>query len=281
MSAPAPSRIRLGRIPWINCYPVYGAIDRGIVPIDAELITGTAADLNDLLAAGELDVSVVSAVEYARNAAGYHLLPDLAITSDGPVHSVALYSKRPVHALDGATVLRSASSRTSVLLLELLCRQRWRVRPKFATVRAESGDLEALRGFPHEAVLVIGDAALVLATEGRYPYRTDLGSAWKEWTGLPFVFAVWAARRQANHEAVQAVHRALLASRAWGLEHLEDLARAAADQTGLPLETCREYLGDLDYALSYRHLAGLTDFFRRLAADGAVPDGSLSFISAA
>ncbi len=274
-------RLRLGRIPWINCYPVYRAIDTGIVPVEAEPITGTAADLNDLLAAGELDLSVVSAVEYARNAAAYHLLPDLAITSDGPVHSVVLYSRRPVHELDGATVLQSGSSRTSVLLLELLCRHRWRVRPRFATVRAESADLEALRSFPHQAVLVIGDAALLLAAEGRYPYQIDLGTAWKDWTGLPFVFAVWAARREANPASVRSVHQALLASRAWGLDHLEELAELAAANTGLPLATCREYLGDLDYALSYRHLAGLTDFFRRLAHDGLVPDGSLSFISAA
>jgi Thiamine biosynthesis enzyme ThiH and related uncharacterized enzymes len=54
-------RMRLGRIPWINCYPVYGAIDRGVVPVTAELVTGTASELNDLLAAGELQVSVVSA----------------------------------------------------------------------------------------------------------------------------------------------------------------------------------------------------------------------------
>jgi chorismate dehydratase len=273
--------MRLGRIPWINCRPVYAAIDRGIVPVEAELITGTAAELNDLLAAGGLDVSVVSAVEYARNAAAYHLLPDLAITSDGPVHSVALFSRRPLHALDGATVLRSASSRTSVLLLELLCRHRWRVRPKFATVRAESSDLEALSAFPHEAVLVIGDAALLLAAEGRYPYVSDLGGAWKDWTGLPFVFAVWAARREASHDAVQGIHAALLRSRAWGLEHLDELAAQAAAGTGIAPAVCRAYLGDLDYALSYRHLAGLTDFFRRLAQDGAVPDGSLSFITAA
>jgi chorismate dehydratase len=273
--------LRLGRIPWINCYPVYAAIDRGLVPVEAELITGTAAELNDLLAAGELDVSVVSAVEYARNAAAYHLLPDLAITSDGPVHSVVLFSRRPVHELDGATVLRSASSRTSVLLLELLCRHRFRVRPRFATVRAESSDLESLRGFPHEAVLVIGDAALLLASEGRYPYRVDLGQAWKEWTGLPFVFAVWAARREADHAAVRTIHRALLESRAWGLSHLDELADLAAAGSGIARDVCRAYLGDLDYALSYRHLAGLTDFFRRLAQDGAVPDGSLSFITAA
>jgi chorismate dehydratase len=77
------------------------------------------------------------------------------------------------------------------------------------------------------------------------------------------------------------VHRGLLDARAWGLEHLDELAREAHRRTGVAERACREYLGDLDYALSYRHLAGLTDFFRRLAQEGLVPDGSLSFISAA
>ncbi len=273
--------MRLGRIPWINCYPIYAAMDRGVVPVPADLVTGTASELNDLLAARELDVSVVSAVEYARNAAAYHLLPDLAISCDGPVHSVALFARRPISKLDGATVLVSASSRTSVLLLQLLCRHRWKLRPRFAAVRAEAQDLDALAGLPHDGVLVIGDAALLLRASGRYPYCIDMGEAWAEWTGLPFVFAVWAARREASLAGVQAIHRALLRSREWGLGHLEDLSHQAARQTGVALEACREYLGDLDYALSYRHLAGLTDFFRRLAQDGLVPDGSLSFIAAA
>ena len=275
------SLLRLGRIFYINCYPVYGAVDRGLVPIPAQLVSGTAADLNDLLAAGELDVSVVSAVEYARNAAAYHLLPDLAITCDGPVHSVALFSRVPVAQLSGSTILLSGSSRTSVLLLELLCRHRWGIAPRFATVRAEAGDLAALAGFPHEAVLVIGDAALMLAARQAYPVRVDLGAAWKEWTGLPFVFAVWAARREAPIGDVRAVHSRLLESRAWGLAHLDELAAEAARNTGVAEAVCRAYLGDLDYALSYRHLAGLTDFFRRLAEDGLVPDGSLSFVTAA
>lgn len=172
--------MRLGRIPYINCYPVYGAMDRGLVPAEAELVSGTASDLNDLLAAGQLDLSVVSAVEYARDAAAYHLLPGLAISCDGPVHSVKLFSRRPVEALTGTTVLRTSSSRTSVLLLELLCRHRWKVEPRYATVRAEPADLEALARFPHEAVLVIGDAALLLAARDSYPVQVDLGLAWRE-----------------------------------------------------------------------------------------------------
>jgi chorismate dehydratase len=273
--------MKLGRIPWINCYPVYAAIDRGVVSVPADLVSGTASELNDLLAAGELQVSVVSAVEYARNAAEYHLLPGLAITCDGPVHSVALFARRPVAELDRRTILVTASSRTSVLLLDLLCRHRWGVRPHFASARAEAPDLAGLDGLPHEGVLVIGDAALLLAAQSRYPVRVDLGEAWKEWTGLPFVFAVWASRRDARGTAVRAVHRGLLESRVWGLAHLDELAREAHERTGVAERACREYLGDLDYALSYRHLAGLTDFFRRLAQEGLVPDGSLSFISAA
>jgi len=276
-----PHPVRLGRIPWINTFPVYGAIDRGLVRVNAEIVSGTASELNDLLAAGELDVSVVSAVEYARNAAAYHLLPDLAISCDGPVRSVKLFSRRPVTELDEATVLLTASSRTSVLLLELLCRHRWKVTPRFATVRAEAVDLTSLGEFPHDAVLVIGDAALLLAASGRYAVEADLGLEWKEWTGLPFVFAVWAARRQTDANVAQAIHQSLLESRAWGLEHLDELAEAAAKATGLAPVVCRHYFDDLDYRLSYRHLAGLTDFFRRLAQDGLVPDGSLSFISAA
>jgi chorismate dehydratase len=273
--------MRLGRIPWINCYPIYGAIDRGAVNVSAELVSGTASELNDLLATDALQVSAVSAVEYARNAAMYHLLPDLAITCDGPVHSVVLFSKRPVADLSGCTVLLSASSRTSVLLLELFCRHRWGIRPRFATARAEAGDLDTLAALPHDAVLVIGDAALHLSSRAIYPVQVDLGEEWKAWTGLPFVFAVWAARRDAPAARVSAIHQQLLQSRAWGLSHLDDLAAAAARDTGVAETTCRSYLGDLDYALSYRHLAGLTDFFRRLAQDGVVPDGSLSFISAA
>ncbi|HJR17960.1 MAG TPA: menaquinone biosynthesis protein [Gemmatimonadales bacterium] len=273
--------MRLGRIPWINCYPIYGAVDRGLVKVPAELVTGTASELNDLLAAGALQVSVVSAVEYARNAAAYHLLPDLAITCDGPVHSVALFSKRPIEQLSGCTVLLSASSRTSVLLLELLCRHRWGIRPHFAGARAEAPDLKALAGLPHEAVLVIGDAALHLSTQAAYPVQLDLGAEWKAWTGLPFVFAVWAARRDTSPSAVRAVHDRLLEARTWGLAHLDLLAASASQNTGVEESVCRTYLDDLDYALSYRHLAGLTDFFRRLALEGMVPDGSLSFISAA
>ena len=86
--------MRVGRIPYINCYPVYGAVDRGVVSLDATLVDGVPTALNAQMAAGALDVSVISAVEYARDATKYLLLPDLAISCDGPVRSVVLFAKR-------------------------------------------------------------------------------------------------------------------------------------------------------------------------------------------
>jgi chorismate dehydratase len=273
--------MRLGRIGYVNCYPVYGAMDRGLVAAPATLVTGTPAELNDRLADGRLDVSVISAVAYAQRAEEYELLPDLAISSDGPVRSVLLFSRRPPEALGGARVLVSTSSRTSVQLLDLLARDRWGVAITTESAPAERADLARLAAIPHDAVLVIGDGALLLSAARAYPFVIDLGEAWKAWTGLPFVFAVWAARRVVDRGAVRDVHRALLASRKWGLQHLDVLAEGAAAATGVERARCLEYLRGLDYGLSYRHLAGLADFLRRLAAGGVVPDGTLAFLGAA
>jgi len=273
--------MRVGRIPYVNCYPVYGAIDRGIVPLEDALVSGVPSALNAMTEKGELDVSVVSAVEYARNADRYLLLPDLAITSDGPVRSVLLLSKRPASDLGGARTLLSRSSMTSVALLKLLFEHVWRSAPEFAPADAEVADLAQLDAEPHEARLVIGDAALHLGAAHRYPFTYDLGEEWKRWTGLPFVFAVWVAQRSAPVGEALRVHARLIESRDWGLAHLGELADQAAAATGVARRTCFAYLSGLDYRLSYAHLAGLTDFFRRLASAGSVPNGSLAFLPAA
>jgi chorismate dehydratase len=291
--------VRVGRIPYINCYPVYGAVDRGIVQLQGRVVDGIPSELNRRMENGQLDVSVISAVEYARQASRYLLLPDLAITSDGPVRSVLLFSKRPAEDLEGCRVLLTRSSMTSVALLRLLFEDVWGACPDFAAGDAEIVDLARFASEPHEARLVIGDAALLLGAQLRgsraadgaatpewpptagYPYVYDLGAEWKRWTGLPFVFAVWVAQRTAPVRDALAVHARLIESRDWGLTHLDDLAEQAARTTGAARAVCSEYLSGLDYRLSYAHLAGLTDFFRRLAAAGQVPDGSLAFLPAA
>jgi chorismate dehydratase len=279
--------LRVGRIPYINCYPVYGAIDAGVVRLDAELVTGVPSDLNVRMARGQLDVSVVSAIEYARASERYLLLPDLAISCDGPVRSVLLLSKVPAPELGGRRVMLSRSSMTSVALLELLFENVWHARPEFAPGDAELTDVARFGDEPHEARLVIGDAALVLGTQHPgprapgprpYPFVYDLGAEWKRWTGLPFVFAVWVAQRSTSVDRALSVHATLIESRSWGLQHLDQLAERASKSSGVDTGACREYLSGLDYGLSYPHLTGLTSFFNRLVEVGRVPDGTLAFL---
>jgi chorismate dehydratase len=288
--------VRVGRIPYVNCYPVYGAIDRGVVPLRGELVTGVPSALNAEMAAGNLDVSVVSAVEYARAPERYLLLPDLAISCDGPVRSVLLFSHLPAERLGGRRVIVSRSSMTSVALLELLFEHVWRCRPEFQPGDAEMEHVQSLstwsrsRELEPAARLVIGDAALHLsagagARDGdagaMAPHVYDLGAEWKHWTGLPFVFAVWVARRGIPVAESLGVHAALIESRDWGLAHRAALAEQAARATGVPRAACEQYLSGLDYGLSYPHLAGLTEFFRRLVTAGRVPNGTLAFLPAA
>jgi chorismate dehydratase len=275
--------MRIGRIPYINCYPVYGALDRGVVSLDAELVDEVPTDLNRRMAAGELDISVVSAVEYARDSGRYLLLPDLAISCDGPVRSVMLFSRRPVSELGGRSVIVSRSSMTSVALLELLFDHVWRVKPQFVPGDAELSDVRQHDIGDADARLVIGDAALLLgsSSDRRYPYSYDLGHVWKDWTGQPFVFAVWVAQRTAGVKEALTAHAALIESRNWGLAHLSELARQANAATGVDEGVCAEYLSGLDYSLSYPHLAGLTEFYRRLVERGRIPNGTLTFLPAA
>jgi len=275
--------MKIGRIPYINCYPVYGAIDRGVVRLDAELVDGVPTDLKRRMATGELDISVVSAVEYARDSVRYLLLPDLAISCDGPVRSVMLFSRRPASELGGRNVLVSRSSMTSVALLELLFENVWHTNPRFVPGDAEVRDVVESTDDGTDARLVIGDAALVLGStqRDRYPYVYDLGETWKQWTGQPFVFAVWVAQRSTNVRQALNAHAGLIASRDWGLSHLPDLAEQAHRATGVSRLICDEYLSGLDYGLSYPHLAGLTEFYRRLVERGRIPNGTLTFLPAA
>jgi chorismate dehydratase len=284
--------VRVGRIRYINCFPVYGAIDRGLVPLGAQVVSGNPSELNRLMADGHLDVSVISTVEYARESSRYLLLPDLAITSDGPVRSVLLFSRVPAEELDGGRVLLTRSSMTSVALTRLLFEHVWQAAPHFAAGDAEMTDIARFPEEPHDARLVIGDAALLLSNRLRagdtahpgssdYPYVYDLGECWKQWTGLPFVFAVWVAQRTAVVSEALQVHARLLESRDWGLLHLDVLAEQAASVTGVARRICLEYFAGLDYRLSYDHLAGLSEFFRRLATAGIVPAAPLAFLPAA
>jgi chorismate dehydratase len=257
-------RLRLGRVRYINCEPVYYALEHGMVPADCEIQDGTPAELNGRLRRGELDVSVISAMEAALRPQAYRLLPDLAIACDGPVESVLLLCQRPVEELEGRTVALTPQSLTSVYLVKLLLDKAYHVRPRFVTGRQET---EA------SAWLLIGDEALRHAPA--YPHSLDLGKSWHALTGLPFVFAVWAVRAEVWEQAapeVRAVHRALLASKRASQTHPEAMVALARERTGLPLAACRRYLRErLCFDLGPRHLEGLRTFLQMLVDAGALP----------
>jgi len=124
--------------------------------------------------------------------------------------------------------------------------------------------------------VLIGDAALRARTDA--PARglvvTDLGEAWREWTGLPMVFAVWAVRRDfaaANPGVVKEVHEAFLASRELCLAELDTVAAAAARWEPFPAGELADYFRVLDFSLGARQIAGVREFAARAAAAGAVP----------
>jgi chorismate dehydratase len=246
--------------------------------------------LNRMMGEGLLDVSVVSAVEYARDSERYLLLPDLAISCDGHVRSVMLFSHEPAEQLTGKRVLVSRSSMTSVHLLELLFEHVWHARPEFVPGDAEADSLGKHDPSEVAARLVIGDAALMLQSAEHplakshgafYQHVYDLGAEWKCWTGLPFVFAVWVAQRTTPVADALALHASLIASRDWGLKHLPELSAQAARSTGVPVSECRHYFDGLDWRLGLKELEGLTEFFRRLELAGRVPRGKLAFLPAA
>jgi chorismate dehydratase len=255
--------LRLGRVRYINCEPVYHALEHGLVEADCEVFDGTPTELNERLRTGDLDVSVVSAMEAALRPERYVLLPDLAIACDGPVESVLLASHVAIPELNGRDVALSRHSLTSVYLVRLLLQKAFALRPRFCA----DGEVAA-----PAARLMIGDEAL--SSGPGYPHRLDLGEGWKTFTGLPFVFAVWAVRREvwaAEPAEVARVHRALLRSKAAGRDHPQAMVALARLRTGLPEAACRRYLRErLSFDLTPRHLEGLDTFLRLLVDMGAL-----------
>lgn len=266
------SRPRVGHIQFLNCLPLYWGLMRSGALIDVELLKDSPDRLNAALVDGHLDIGPISLVEYLRHADELLLLPDLAVGSDGPVLSVNIVSTRPLDELDGASVALGSTSRTGVLLAELVLAERYGVRPKFFSCPPDLTEmlLEA------DAGVLIGDVALRALYEApkRGLFVTDLGQAWREWTGLPMVFAVWAARRdfaQQHPGLVKEVHEAFLRSRDLCLAELDAVAAAAARWEPFDPATLASYFRVLDFSLGKRQLDGLREFARRAAAAGQVP----------
>jgi chorismate dehydratase len=230
--------------------------------------------MNAALAAGEIAVSNVSSVAFGEHAREWLLVPRLSVAAHGRVDSVLLFSwHADWRALDGGSIALSDHSATSVALVKLLAEQRYGARPRYVTC---APNLEAMLA-EHDAALLIGDIALLEGQARRalagevhsgQPHVFDLAAEWQAWTGLPFVFAVWAARDD-RAAAIRAsgVVELLRASKARGLADLVRLAREAAARLELPADVCLRYLRLLDYDLGERDLAGLRAFLELAVAD--------------
>ena len=269
---PAWRRPRVGHIQFLNCLPLYWGLMRSGALLGVDLHKDTPDRLNDALVAGELDVGPISLVEYLRHAEELLLLPDLAVGSDGPVLSVNVVSTVPLDELDHRRVALGSTSRTGVLLARMLLETRYGVQPEYFRCPPDLTEmlLEA------DAAVLIGDSALRARSEapGRGLLVTDLGEAWREWTGLPMVFAVWAVRRdfaEAYPGVVKEVHQGFLTSRELCLTELEKVASAAARWEPFSADELADYFRALDFALGERQIAGLREFAARAAESGAVP----------
>lgn len=272
-----PRRPRVGHIQFLNCLPLYWGLVHSGALLDVELTKDTPDRLNDALIAGDLDIGPISLVEYLRHADSLLVLPDLAVGSDGPVLSVVLVSVVPLPSV--RRVALGSTSRTSVLLARMLLEEEHGLAPSYEVMPPDL----ALMLREADAAVLIGDAALRATHEapGRGLHVLDLGEAWRFWSGLPMVFAVWAARRgfaEAHPGAVKEVHEAFRRSLDLALAEVDTVAAAAARWEVFDPGTLARYFTTLDFRLGPRQLAGLREFARRAAARGSVPPlGQIAF----
>ncbi len=258
---------RMGRMGYLNVLPIYHALESGAVTHGYELTYGPPAVLNNLMAEGALVASATSCVEYGRRPENYWLMPDLAIGSRGPVMSVLLLSRRPVEKLEGQTVLVSAETHTSAALLRLLFKEKYKIAVNYVTGVASE---RIATPTPPEAVLAIGDEALRLRGHPAYPYVLDMGQAWMDWTGLPFIFGVWVVSRKAAVSGDLAEDPAALLQkgRDWGLEHMPEILDIAQQNYTLSRLDLVAYFQGLSYRLGEEEQEGLRLFYRKLAETG-------------
>jgi len=261
--------IRLGHIVYSNCYPVHAQLLESAESPDVQIVRGTPAELNRALASGTIDVAPCSSIEFARHADRYRILAGPAIASCGPVHSILLESTEPLDRLGKREVAIASASATSVVLLRALLEMRHGVRATLRWFDQDSAEDPLAMGAA--AALRIGDIALRRTPP---PGRriTDLGQAWTEWTGLPFVYAVWQTRLATDRDTeLLRLRDRLLASMDWFDANMHALADQRAAEFGLRAERLRAYWRTLRYRLDDAATAGLLRFYRLAAELGEAP----------
>ena len=227
--------IRLGRISYVNMAPVFFRLEA-----DVDEVSGVPTALNRRLVEGELDLAPISSIEYARHAERLRILPRLCVSSEGAVDSIQLVSKLPLEHV--RTVAVTPESATSVVLTKVLLPE--------ATHLPE--------GEAADAKLLIGDAALKSAFEDPTPHY-DLGRLWLQRTGLPMVFAVWAAPEPVA-EGLLELQEALVSSVRAARADPQTLAYEASERYGYPPGFLARYFEKLRYSFGPRERAGLLTF---------------------
>jgi len=263
-----PRRTRVGHIEFLNCFPLLWGLTQAGNFSDLELIKDTPDRLSDALVRGELDIGPVSLLELLKNADDLVVLPDIAIGTDGPVMSCLIISRVPLSQLHEQPVALGSTSRTAVRLAQLLFSDLIGVQPKYFVCQP---DLAAMLKEAPAAVL-IGDTALRAALHEAPRLNLevhDLGQMWHEWTGLPFVFAAFAARREfaeREPEVAGCVHADLLQARELSFANMDEICEQAARYQDFDAATLKRYYIDaLDFTLGDRQLAGIAEFARRIA----------------
>jgi len=248
--------IKLGRISYVNMAPVFYRLDA-----DVEEVSGVPTDLNRRLIGGQIDVAPISSIEWARNADSLRLLPRLCVSSEGAVDSIQLVSKLPLERVRSVAV--TPESATSVVLTKVLL-------PDATQVPL---------GEEADAKLLIGDAALKSAFEDPTPHH-DLGRLWLERTGLPMVFAVWAAPEPLV-DGLTELEDALVASVRAARAEPELLAYESSERYGYPAGFLARYFEKLRYRFGPRERAGLLTFLEMARDVGELDEvPELRFVSA-
>lgn len=250
--------VRLGAVGYLNSRPLVYGLDRSPrFAVRYDVPSRCAALLHE----GGIDVGLIPSIEYLRGGP-YCVAPDLAIASNGPVASVAIYTTKPMR--DVTSIALDTSSRTSAALVRVLCERLYGIRPSF---EAHGPTLPGMLARA-DAALIIGDNALFLDERQNRLEKIDLGAAWTTMTGLPFVFAFWAGRPGALTPAdVQALQHA----RDEGVERPAELARAYLPDRPERHEIAARYLRDnIKYRLGGGERAGLELFYRYAAEAGLV-----------
>jgi len=249
--------VRLGAVSYLNVRPLVHGLERR--PDLVSLRFDVPSTCARLLAEGAIDLGMIPSIAYH---ADRRIVPGVCIGSDGAVASVCLFTRKPVRAI--ASIALDVSSETSAALTRILCVQAFGIAPTFVP---RAPDLAAMLANA-DAALLIGDAALFADARAVGAERIDLGLAWGDLTGLPFVWAFWSGRPDAADPAVVA-----LLQRA-AEEGMSLTDRIAADYcAGHPERTpvAQRYLREhLAFRLTPRALDGLRAYYREAAALGLI-----------